>query len=44
MGKDGEFVGKVGEAWFPSVVFESDSIGIGGAYGGGTVRALVGGC
>ena len=43
MGKGVEFVGKVSEAWFPGVVFGSDTKSVGGADGGGTVGTFVGG-
>ena len=43
MGKGVEFVGKVSEAGFPSVVFGSDTKSVGGADGGGTVGTFVGG-
>ena len=43
MGKGVEFVGKVCEAGFPSVVFGSDTKSVGGADSGGTVGTFVGG-
>ena len=43
MGKGVEFVGKVSEAGFPSVVFGSDTKSVSGADGGGTVGTFVGG-
>ena len=38
-----EFIRKVDEAWVPSAVFGSDTRNVGGADGGGTMCAMVGG-